>query len=267
MPDEKKEKLSILDALCLFWGLVRGDKEAAKRIDHLALDLPWVFNLLPVEVHEDVGQGTPLHEAVIGGNLAAVKGILEGYPVPDSRDDKGRTPLHEIGVCVDGAVVFTKGQATNAKEIIDKLIAYGAEIDAKDNKGQTPLHKMAMCCSKEATFADGKVVHVKGIADRLLEYGADIDAKDNSGKTPLHTAVEKGNIELAKHLVSKGADLTVEANPTKEGKKGKTPLDYATNTATKNILRNIKPEKPTETLDAKSVEPCAGSVKYTQLIP
>ena len=59
-------------------------------------------------------------------------------------------------------------------------------------------------------------------AKLLLAKGADIDARDNEQMTPLHVVAMEGRKEMSKLLVSKGAQI----NP--KDAKGRTPLYLAT---------------------------------------
>jgi len=59
------------------------------------------------------------------------------------------------------------------------------------------------------------------IAKLLLSHGADVNAKDNFGWTPLHKAAEEGKTEITKVLLSHGADVNAR------DWKGWTPLHWA----------------------------------------
>ena len=63
------------------------------------------------------------------------------------------------------------------KEVVELLLAKGAEINARDTIIRwTPLHwAVAMRGGKE-------------VAESLLAKGADVNAQDNNGKTPLDLA-------------------------------------------------------------------------------
>jgi len=71
---------------------------------------------------------------------------------------------------------------------------------------RTPLHVCGEKCNKPGGGA---------LAEFLLDNGAMIDAKwvrGGGGMTPLHRAASADNLEVAKVLVSRGADKTVQAN-------------------------------------------------------
>jgi ankyrin repeat protein len=53
------------------------------------------------------------------------------------------------------------------------------------------------------------------------ELGADVNARDHNGYSPLHHAAARGDNELIRYLVSKGAD------PTAIARSGQTTADMA----------------------------------------
>ena len=50
----------------------------------------------------------------------------------------------------------------------------------------------------------------------LLAEGADVNARGRDGGTPLHAVVTQGNIELARDLVARGADLHARTLDTRD---------------------------------------------------
>ena len=80
------------------------------------------------------------------------------------------------------------------KEIVELLIAEGADVNAMNGAGQTPLHFAAQEGQKE-------------IVELLIAKGADVNAKTNDGETPLDLA--KGEIAdlLRKHGGKTGEEL------------------------------------------------------------
>ena len=104
----------------------------------------------------------------------------------------GRTPLH----CAANG---------GHKEIIELLIAEGADVNAKVEGAGTPLHYAARWGHKE-------------IGKLLIAAGADVNAKNKYGSTPLHSADTK---EIAELIIAAGADVNAK------DKNGRTPLDLS----------------------------------------
>jgi len=82
-------------------------------------------------------------------------------------------------------------------ELMDWLIAQGADINARDEYERTPLHYHA------------QVNNVEKVA-LLLERGADIEAQDKYKNTPLHFA--EYNAKVAQLFIQKGADIKAKDN-------------------------------------------------------
>ncbi|WP_277010352.1 ankyrin repeat domain-containing protein [Capnocytophaga granulosa] len=108
-------------------------------------------------------------------------------------------------------------------ELMDWLIAQGADINVKDEYDRTPLHYHA------------KVNNVERVA-LLLERGADIEAQDKYENTPLHFA--EYNAEVAQLLIEKGADVNAKDD------RGNTPLERML-----SRLRNAYIEKAAKTAE------------------
>jgi len=148
-----------------------------------------------------------------------VVALLEAEPewVHD-RDDAGMTPLHRAA---------ENGQA----EVVEALLAHGADVEAQTCGGQTPLQRS---------------YYHSGIVDVLLAHGASMDiftainldkteyvarllGREPSlvrakmwDQTPLQIAARRDNADLVRLLLDHGAD--VDANG---GWKGWMPLHWA----------------------------------------
>ena len=129
------------------------------------------------------------------------------------------------------------------KEVVELLIAEGADVNGKGEGGGTPLHYAALGGHKEVAellIAEGADVNAKAddewtplsyaagfghkeVAELLIAEGADVNAKDkNGGRTPLHNASDSGHKEIAALLITAGANLNAMDD------NDRTPLD-ATN--------------------------------------
>jgi uncharacterized protein len=70
-----------------------------------------------------------IHDAAKAGDLAKVKTLLEDYPMMVSLKDKnGYTPLHLAAL-------------NGHKDVVELLLAKGADIDARNKEGKTPLQR------------------------------------------------------------------------------------------------------------------------------
>ena len=113
----------------------------------------------------------------------------EGGPDPDAPDQSGLPPIPW-----DGPAVAPIHAASG--------VGYGLGF-----AGNTHRH-----------VPDGWVPAVKFLVEEL---GADVNARDHNGYTPLHHAASRGDNELIRYLVSKGADVTAVA------RSGQTTVDMA----------------------------------------
>ena len=131
-----------------------------------------------------------LHQAVIDGNIEAVKQHIAAGADVNAKGENGVTPLHW----------------TETEEIAELLIAKGADVNAKDKRGQTPLHFAAFKGHKK-------------IAELLIAKGASVNANGYMEQTPLDVATHpdntnknKAEIEtlLRKHGGKTGEELKAE---------------------------------------------------------
>lgn len=83
-------------------------------------------------------------------------------------------------------------------ELVDSLLAKGANINAFDELGKTPLHYAV----QEERF---------DVVERLLKAGADVNAhhEPTIGNTPLADVAGHCSLAMAKRLVDAGADPTI----------------------------------------------------------
>ena len=170
----------------------------------------------------------PIHDAVARGDLAGVQAELDKGVDVNAKTNwgDGGTPLH--WAAYDGH-----------KEIVELLVAEGADVNAKDVDGLTPLyfavfrdrneivelliaHGADVDTEKEASFLSNAALGgYTEIVERLIAKGADVNAKDGVGETPLLLAAWYGHKETVELLIAEGADVNAK------GADGKTPLDSA----------------------------------------
>jgi len=145
--------------------------------------------LLKAGAKPDGPSGTvpPLYEAVMFGNLNAVRTLLAHGADPNLPYKAGITPL----MCVSQHVARAR-----------------AKVNARSKGGLTALHFAARHNEPE-------------IAELLISVGAQVNARDPKGATPLHYASQKGGEEMIQVLLSAGADRNVK------NKAGQTPVQIA----------------------------------------
>ena len=143
--------------------------------------------------------GSELIEAVVAGDLAQTKALVEAGADVNSSDE------HGFRVLVNAMANYNVG-------IVDYLVRKGA---------QTGLEKPDPDPDKKRLFGQGLgqnelllVAAESGDLNsvkRLIAAGANINAQDESGFTVLVNAIAGYHTEVVKYLVSQGA--TIVANP------------------------------------------------------
>lgn len=121
-------------------------------------------------------------------------------------------------------------------ELVQLLIAKGADVNAKNNEGITALLAAVMANNIDAIKL-------------LIDNGADITARDNNGLSALYYAVVANNTEAINLLIDKGADVNQKIVFGKEGdrKEENTLLSF---TVMQDLInKNTLPEKQQATLD------------------
>jgi uncharacterized protein len=107
--------------------------------------------------------------------------------------------LVDAGVPIDPdpAMKFTDGPLHQAAtfgqlDVMERLVALGANINAQQSNGATPLHDSA---------GMGELAAVRW----LLEQGADPNRTDRLGRSPLSRAIDREHVETARFLLDHGA--------------------------------------------------------------
>ncbi|XP_060145314.1 B-cell lymphoma 3 protein isoform X1 [Globicephala melas] len=181
---------------------------------------------IAMATHADEDGDTPLHIAVVQGNLPAVHRLVNlfqhGGRELDIYNNLRQTPLHL-------AVI------TTLPSVVRLLVMAGASPMALDRHGQTAAHlaceHRSPACLRalldsaaggtmdlEARNYDGlTALHVAVNTEcqeavlLLLEHGADIDAVDiKSGRSPLIHAVENNSLSMVQLLLQHGANVNAQ---------------------------------------------------------
>ena len=100
-------------------------------------------------------------------------------------------------------------------EITQFLISHGANVNAKDNCGDTPLLDVPYASSFETLRCNTPLSEaaVKGyieVARLLISAGADVNVVNRFGYTPLQQAAKFAPLEFIKFLVFHGADVNAK---------------------------------------------------------
>jgi len=195
--------------------------------------------------HDGVCSNCCLHVAVGFGDLDCVKELIsagaEVNRLWDKRSHSGMysaAPLHE-------AASFDTRFCSDAdiSQIIDELVAAGADVNIKNSHGQTALQlavvngcptvvKALMGHNAKVSTADAdgnsplhSVAlsdvpqlddHRSEIADQLLSGGANARAKNKQGQTPAEIARMKGRIESIPALMSEEERKELEKREERE---------------------------------------------------
>jgi ankyrin repeat protein len=115
----------------------------------------------------------------VKGHVEIASLLLKNGADPNSRDDRGRAPLHRVSQ--GGHIVMVE----SSLEIARLLVNRGVDVNAIDKEGWTPLH---------ATAARSGY---REIAELLPKFGVIPDAPNSNQKSPLHAvACRNGKLNV-----------------------------------------------------------------------
>ncbi|CAK1552267.1 unnamed protein product [Leptosia nina] len=183
---------------------------------HLAVvhgNVPLVQTLLAAGADvnaKDDENHTVVHWATVCGEVGALRAVLAAGADAATPDQHGGYPLHYAAqMCGAPAAVDHQSRGA-ALEVLRALVKEGdARVDVRDADGRTPLLWAASAGSAAAVLA-------------LHQAGARVDDADRDGLTALHCAAARGHTEALETLVGLcGARVDVADSH------GCTPLHYA----------------------------------------
>jgi len=134
-----------------------------------------------IETSKNSIQATPLNAASQSGHIDVVKYLISKGASVNSVDGTGSTPLY---------LASDMGHY----EIVKLLLKAKANVNKIHNKSGASALTMAVDSGN------------KKICDLLIKNGAEINSDGNDKMSPLFMAVLRGNIDMVKYLLSKGAD-------------------------------------------------------------
>ncbi|KAH9630814.1 hypothetical protein HF086_001042, partial [Spodoptera exigua] len=222
---------------------------------------------------------TPLHLAVVHGNVPLVQTLLAAGADVNARDDEHHTVVHwatalevlralvkEGGASVDvrdadGRTPLLWAASAGSAAAVLALHQAGAKVDDADRDGLTALHCAAArghtealetlvgLCGARVDVADSHgctplhYAAALGHADAtsaLLQHGADSHRQDRRGRSPAHTAAAKGQIETVRILGARGANLWLRNS------KGDLPLHEAVASGRRELVKWLLDGRPSQ---------------------
>lgn len=164
-----------------------------------------------------------LHDSVVSFSNGEVRAYCPGSDQAAYGMSGTRSPLHPW---------------RRSLEVLDCLLAKGANVEMADNTGATLLWRLASAGKSNFFRPDSVYYHAafevdwhvyeeslyKGsleIVKLLLTYKAEIETADGKGRTPLWVAADSGETEIVRLLLDHGANSEVT------NARGQTPLHVA----------------------------------------
>ncbi|KAK0050334.1 E3 ubiquitin-protein ligase Topors [Biomphalaria pfeifferi] len=129
---------------------------------------------------------TPLHMAVIAGNIPLIKLLLKRGANLKAVDNEKHTVAHWATVC---------GHA----DVLDVLLENGAELDVPDKHHAFPVHYAAQMVTSSGAS--------QMILKTLLSNSVSVEAEDKDKRTPIIWAASAGSSQACTILVEFGADV------------------------------------------------------------
>ena len=176
--------------------------------------IPHLFLKRPRDVDASDKYGTTaLHIAAFSSNYRAVQMLIEHTTAINSRDSKGRTPLHYAthdDLSTWDYKMPSQERRDDMFHCVELLLDHCASAEAQNNDGSTPLH-----------VAASKVKMSQEIVQLLVENGTNIDLQNNKGRTALHEASRSCRVDIIQLILNHNVEVDTPDSD------GSTPLYLA----------------------------------------
>jgi hypothetical protein len=167
-----------------------------------------------------------LVEAIVAGDAEGVSRLLEAMPQLARASFQAGATRQSAEPFLDriaryiyaGDTALHIAAAAYHTEIVNNLLAAGADVHARNRRGQEALH--AASCGSPGSPIWNPSAQAATIT-RLVEAGADPNVFDMSGVSPLHKAIRTRCAEAVRTLLDLGAD------PARPNRNGSTPMVLA----------------------------------------
>jgi hypothetical protein len=166
-------------------------------------------------------------EAIVAADRSTFRRLLGEHPnLAWTRVEAGATRVdakdhffYEIGHYVyAGDTALHMAAAAHAADLVEALVAAGAEVGATNRRGAQPLH---YAVDGGPNGPNWDPAAQSATVRRLLDAGADPNATDKGGTTPLHRAIRNRCAAAVEMLLAGGAD------PLRPNGHGSTPWQLA----------------------------------------
>ena len=243
---------------------VNSQKILANRFLHLACENGYkeIVELLidkgaDINAENNIGQ-TPLDRAELFNkaetaklliNHGAKRGLFSSVSSGDTEEVKRRISQGaEVNAIRIGQSLLHIACQSGNKKIVELLINSGADVNVSNRRGLTPLDiaerdgqteiiELLRVQGAKKGFSNllrainsGDIEQVK----LLISQGADVNTKNNAGQTLLHIACRSGNKEVVEFLIDQGANINSKSN------RDLTPLDLAQRAGHTEIVELLK---------------------------
>lgn len=184
-----------------------------------------IRELLDRAAHQEDGRwtivGSLLLAGVRGPDLNVVEMCLEKEPKLVAGEGSWGRGSHCLiyYIARSAYLPMNDKKCDEVVSILERLLAYGIDVDDPDRDGRTTLHT----CSNALRGYEPDEDFLVDLMRRLVEVGANLDTVDKDlGTTPLGYAIRYGRFKLAEYFLEAGAS----PNP-KKARKGASPIELA----------------------------------------